>query len=158
SPAPRSVPSPGSSPGWCGCCCAGGAPDEASACATGPQAPLLRNVPVLAASPARRRRALAHHELGREQHRTAGRDPHPSGARGPAGGPPSPGTGPARGPARRGGAVVGPGGKGPQQTLYVPAPVTGTGTDRLVALEVLATTDAAARFAPGPRWATTTAD
>src|SRR5690625_3978024 len=49
-------------------------------------------------------------------------------------------------------------GKGPQQTLYVPAPVTGTGTDRLVALELLATTDAAARFVPGPRWATTTAD
>ncbi|HLS65196.1 MAG TPA: hypothetical protein VK060_17590 [Ruania sp.] len=53
---------------------------------------------------------------------------------------------------------MGRGGKGPQQTLYVPAPVTGTGTDRLVALELLATTDAAARFVPGPRWATTTAD
>src|SRR5699024_3798849 len=80
------------------------------------------------------------------------------GARGPAGGPPSPGTGPAGGPVRCGGAVVGPGGKGPQPTLYVPAPVTGTGADRLVALELLATTDAVARFVPGPRSATTTAD
>src|SRR5699024_10230016 len=48
-------------------------------------------------------------------------------------------------------------GKGPQQTLYVPGAVVRE-TNTVVALELLAAADPAARFAPGPKWSTTTAD
>src|SRR5699024_2222288 len=48
-------------------------------------------------------------------------------------------------------------GKGPQQTLYVPGAVVRE-RNTVVALELLAAADPAARFAPGPKWSTTTAD
>ena len=49
-------------------------------------------------------------------------------------------------------------GKGPQQTLYVPAPLVREEANTLTVLELTGGPDAAARFVPGPRWSTTTAD
>ncbi|WP_413452844.1 beta-galactosidase family protein [Georgenia phoenicis] len=49
-------------------------------------------------------------------------------------------------------------GKGPQETLYVPAPLVREEGNTLVVLELSGAADAAARFVPGPRWSTTTAD
>lgn len=47
--------------------------------------------------------------------------------------------------------------KGPQETLYVPAPTVQGQNDVLVALELLGAADPSCRFGAGPRWATTTA-
>ncbi|MCM3659511.1 beta-galactosidase [Georgenia satyanarayanai] len=49
-------------------------------------------------------------------------------------------------------------GKGPQETLYVPAPLVRQDHNALVVLELTGGRDAAARFVAGPRWSTTTAD
>ncbi|MFC4555476.1 glycoside hydrolase family 35 protein [Georgenia faecalis] len=45
---------------------------------------------------------------------------------------------------------------GPQQTLYVPAPLVRPDNNRVVALELAAAPDAALRFVDGPRWTAVT--
>ncbi|ROR73484.1 glycoside hydrolase family 35 protein [Bogoriella caseilytica] len=49
-------------------------------------------------------------------------------------------------------------GKGPQQTLYVPAPLVCEDANTLTVLELQGAADATARFLTHPQWSTTTAD